>query len=292
MTEAFAFTETDRTKSKWVARVYHDFVMETGRSRTTLRGLFYFALQRAVSDYPICGGFVGEIRITRPYHENDGEKLAKWMKKARTLGYIPADAILEDKPGEHVFLPKASSFGPQCIEVWLNKSATSPLLHPVCEKHAVALVFVNGRASQEAISDLLQRCSSPTTILCLSDLSQENAFFAQDLEEDIEKSRLRANGVKIRVKSIGLSPEQILELKIPMIRANSKTKENKEYFKKYLKSFALDPKNMGEIDALEVYYPGGIATFLDKVLSGFAHNHNQDIETQDLETNLDKKHDG
>ena len=68
------------------------------------------------------------------------------------------------------------------------------------------------------------------------------------------------------MKSIGLLPEQILKLKIPMIRANSKAKENKEDFKKYLKSFALDPKNMGELDALEIYYPGGIAAFLDKIL--------------------------
>ena len=266
MTEAFAFTETDRTKSKWVAKVYHDFVMETGRSRTTLRGLFYFALQRAVSDYPICGGFVGEIRITRSYHENDGEKLAKWMNKAKTLGFIPADAILEEMPGEHIFLPKASNAEPKCIEVWLNKSAASPLLYPVCEMHGIALVLVDDRPSQEAIADLCQRCNCHTTILCLSDLSQRNAFFARDLAEDIEKSRTKTSEVEINVKSIGLLPEQILELKIPMIRANSKAKENKEDFKKYLKSFALDPKNMGELDALEIYYPGGIAAFLDKIL--------------------------
>lgn len=41
MTEAFVYTETDRTKSKWVAESYRRFVRETGRSRTTLRGLFY-----------------------------------------------------------------------------------------------------------------------------------------------------------------------------------------------------------------------------------------------------------
>ncbi len=273
MTEAFAFTETDRTKSKWVAKVYHDFVMETGRSRTTLRGLFYYALQRTVSDYPICGGFVGEIRITRPYHENDGEKLAKWTKKARTLGFLPADAILEEMPGEHIFLPKSGNCDNLHIEVWLNKSAAVLLLHPVCEKHGIALVCVEGRPSQEAIADLFQRHnSSPlpttttTTILCLSDLSQIDAFFAQDLEEDIEKFRPKASNLMIKVKSIGLLPEQVLELKIPMIRAN-KARENKDKFRRYLKSFSLDPKNMGEIDAREVYYPGGVVAFLDKLLS-------------------------
>jgi len=269
MTEAFAFTETDRTKSKWVAKVYHDFVMEKGRSRTTLRGLFYYALQRAVSDYPICGGFVGEIRITRPYHENDGEKLAKWTNKAKTLGFIPADAILEGIPSEHIFLPKSYRINsvPQCVEVWVNKSAVSQLLYPICEKHGIALVSIDGKPSQEAIGDLWRRCNSPTTILCLSNLSQVDAFFARDLAEDIERSRPRSGNLKIEVKSIGLLPEQILELKVPMIRANSKAKENREEFKKYLKSFSLDPRNLGEIDAMEIYYPGGIAVFLDKILT-------------------------
>ena len=135
MTEPFVDTETDRTKSRWLANAYHDFVAEIGRSRTTLRGLFYYALQRKVSDYPICGWFVGEIRITRPYHESDGEKLPKWMGKARKLGFVPADAILDEIPGEHVFLPELCQKRPYSIEVWLNKSALNPLLFPICEKH-------------------------------------------------------------------------------------------------------------------------------------------------------------
>jgi hypothetical protein len=265
MTEAFAFTETDRTKSKWVAKVYYDFVRETGRSRTTLRGLFYYALQRTISDYPICGGFVGEIRITRPYHENDGEKLSKWTNRAKNLGFIPADVILEEIPGEHIFLPKSSNCYPSQAEVWLNKSAAGPLLYSVCDRHGIALVNVVGRPSQKAIADLFRRHSSPATIFCLSDLSQRDAFFANDLKEDIEKFRPKESNLIFTVKNIGLLPEQIRELQIPMIRAN-KAKENKDKFKKYLELFSLDPKNMGEIDALEIYYPGGIAAFLDKAL--------------------------
>ena len=218
MTEPFADTETDRTKSKWLAKAYQDFVKETGRSKTTLRALFYYALQRNDSDYPICGYFVGEIRVTRPYHESDGEKLPKWMKKAVKLGYIPADAILEEIPGEYIFSPEVAGRDPYSIEVWLNKSALNPILYPICEKYGSTLVSVNGKASEKSMEELFLRLEKPTIILCLSDLSHGSAFFAQDLATKIEKSRPPESNVDIRVKCIGLLPEQVLELKIPMVR--------------------------------------------------------------------------
>ena len=46
MAEPFADTETDRTKSKWLAKAYQDFVKETGRSKTTFRALFYYAITK------------------------------------------------------------------------------------------------------------------------------------------------------------------------------------------------------------------------------------------------------
>ncbi len=267
MTEAFVFTETDRTKSRWVAKAYNDFVRETGRSRTTLRGLFYYALQRKASDYPLCGGFVGEIRITRPYHESDGAKLSKWMSKARTLRFIPADAILDEIPGENVFLPDEGQVKTTPVEVWLNKSALNPLLYPVCQRRGATLVSVNGRASVEAIKALYRRCSYPTIILCLSDLRPDSIFFARDLAAKIEQLRPQGCSVNIGLKSIGLLPEQILELKIPMVQGNKEKNEGQEKYKNFLKSYALDAKGMAELDALEVYYPGGIAGFLEDALS-------------------------
>ena len=267
MTEPFVNTETDRTKSKWLANTYHDFIVEIGRSRTTLRALFYYALQRKVSDYPICGLFVGEIRITRLYHESDGEKLPKWMGKARKLGFIPSDAILDEIPGEHVFLPETSQKRPYSIEVWLNKSALNPILYPICEKRGVTLVSVNGSASEDAITAFYQRCNSPTIILCLSDLSSNSAFFCQNLAIKMAESMPPGRLADTRLKCIGLKPDQVLELNIPMVKGRMDSKENLEKFKKYLKPHSLDPRKMAELDALEVYYPDGIAAFLDKSLS-------------------------
>jgi hypothetical protein len=270
MTEPFMETETDRTKSRWVARAYRDFVTTFGRPSTTLRALFYYALQRDEEDYPICGGFVGEIRATRHYHESDGERLLKWVGRAKILGFIPADAILDESPGEHVLLPKAETKKPYRVELWLNKSAFDTLLSPVCEKHGVTLVSTS-KPSKGAIKSLFSRSEGFTTIiLCLSDLSIGSLPFCRDLGREISGPNC---GKDIRVKRIGLTPEQVLSLKIPQVRGERGTK-NEALYRGYLGPYGLSPSRMTELDALEVYYPGGIAAFIDNTLSGY-----EDIES-------------
>ncbi|MDD4651730.1 MAG: hypothetical protein PHQ34_05820 [Methanothrix sp.] len=270
MTEAFVYTETDRTKSKWVARAYQDFVKNTGRTRTTLRGLFYHALQMKNSDYPICGGFVGEIRITRPYHESDGEKLSKWANKSKTLGFIPGDVLLEGASGGQIFLPNNAPNRPYSQEVWVSKSSANPLLLPVCRKYGASLVSVCGRAIKEAVSGLFQRCSGPTIILALSDLSPEGAFFSSDLQEAILQARPAAGGPEIRLECIGLKPDQVRKLSLPMVNADKASKEDQSRYKRYLKPYSLNPAKMAEIDCLEVYYKDGLAGFLDECLCRYS----------------------
>jgi len=265
MTEPFVDSEVDKTKSRWVAKACREF----GRPKTTLRALFYYALSRNEPDYPICGGFVGEIRCTRQYHECDGEKLPKWAGKARRLGFIPADAFLEEMPGEHVFLPAvqpvAEGYIP--IEVWLNRSAFNPLLQPICEKHGAVLVSVSGQPSKEAIEGLFARCGSLTTIiLCMSDLSADSFTFCENLKKIIDKEKGQSER-SIQVKHAGITPEEVLELKIPMVPGRKSTAENQKKYRSHLMPYGLSDKRMAELDALEAHYPGGIAGFLDKILS-------------------------
>ncbi len=275
MTEAFVETETHRTKCKWVARALQDF----GKPRTTIRALFYHALRRKESDYPICGGFVGEIRVTRPYHESDGERLPKWANKARELGYVPKDAFLEEVPGEYVFLPDfASQTRPYRIELWLNRSAFNPLLMPICAKHNTALVSISGCPLDGAVEAFLRRSQGITTIiLCLSDLSIRGFTFCRDLAQAVARGN-NQNKRDIRLRHIALTPGQVLEQKIPMVPGEMGTKKYHGLYKEYLRSFGLDPRRMAELDALEAYYPRGIAGFVEDALSRY---------TQDLD--LDKK---
>jgi len=270
----FVETETDRTKCKWVAQIFKEF----GRPRTTVRSLFYYAMSRTAADYPICGGFVGEIRIMRPYHESDGERLAKWVHKAQDLGYVGNNAILTEVPGEHVFPAEAreKKDGQPRLELWLNKSALNPLILPVCERMGVTLVSVEDRPSDKALGDLRLRSDGPTEILCLSDLSPRGISFCRGLAERISRACL---GKDIRLRRIGLTPSQILEMKIFMppgavhgslsgagADLKKTSREWEARYKRYLKPFNLDSRRVAELDALEIYYPGGLAGFVATAL--------------------------
>ena len=287
MTEPFADTETDRTKSRWVSRVYLDFVKDTGRSRTTPRALFHYAMKRAVADYPICGSFVGEIRVMRAYHESDGAKLPKWIKKAVKLGFIPQDAMIFEAPGEHVFLPGTSFHRPFSIEVWINRSSFDPLLRPVCEKHGAVFVSVDGRASEGAVEGLSRRIHGPKAILCLCDHNDCSASFPLDLAAKIAGSRPSDVSLDIKLKCIALLPEQISNMKIPLSsgKANSKRPNPGEkisglmrYFKRYAvdSGKTADSGQTAELDFLEICYPGGIAAFLDRCLYDLESNFDAD----------------
>ncbi|HWQ20567.1 MAG TPA: hypothetical protein VN455_12365 [Methanotrichaceae archaeon] len=286
MTEKFVDTETDRTKSKWVAKVFRAFC----RPRTTIRALYYYAMTREDTDYPICGGFVGEIRIVRRYHESDGEKLPKWAGRARQLGFIPEDAIIDELPGEHIFPPSQSQGAigthsgsrldrPNNVELWLNKSALVPLMLPACRKHGVTLVSIEDHPSKDALEKLFARARTsphPTLLLCLSDLSMNGINFCRDLARKIADfgSSMPATAEKpdIRLRRMGLTPGQVADLKISMAPGQKAEKHEKEAFaryKSYLKPYGQNPKLQAELDALEVYYPGGIAKFIDDRLSEY-----------------------
>jgi hypothetical protein len=260
MNEPFVETETHRTKSKWVAGIFG----ELGRRRTTVRALYYYALRRRESDYPICGGFVGEIRITRPFHESDGERLSKWAKTAQTLGYLPQAAFLEEGTGHFVYVPPEPPEGRR-VELWISRSVFCPLMLPVCQRHRAALVSVGRRPPEEALFELGRRSDKPTTILCLSDLSAEDFSFSGELASRISEDESFA-GEDVRVMHLAINPMQVARLAMPMVPGKKASKDAQERYKRYLRPYALDHRRMTELDALEAFCPGGMAGFVDRSL--------------------------
>jgi hypothetical protein len=264
-------TSVDRTKARWVAGVYREF----GRPKTTVPALYYFALGREVADYPICGGFVGEIRAMRRYHETDCPKLEKWVERAKLFGHLREDVILEGLVGEFI-QPEAETVGPEGprIELWLTRPALAPLVLPVCQKRGVGLVSVDGQLTAEMARRLIGRARSnrrPTLVLCLSDLSPSGLSFCTDLASMIrDLSRSDDDDLDLRAKRIGLSPRQVLDLGIPTIPGKAGSKEEKKRYKRYVKPSGLDPERIAELDAIEARHPGGVAGFVEEVLSRLA----------------------
>ena len=127
------------------------------------------------------------------------------------------------------------------------------------------------RPQQELVAAEEHAVSSANSQLnpTLSDLSPKDAFFAQELADLIKGSRPVGHSASIEVKSIGLVPDQIGLLKIPLVHGNRGQREEEERYERYLKKCSLDPKNVAELDALEVYYPGGVAAFLVDALSRY-----------------------
>lgn len=260
MSQAFVETETQRTKSKWVAGVFR----ELGRRRTTIRALYYYALRRKESDYPICGGFVGEIRITRPFHESDGDRLYKWARASQMLGYLPQDAFLEEG-GDFVYIPSEPQ-GDRRIEVWISRSVFSSLLLPVCQRHRAALVSFGRRPPVEAIKELGRRSDKPTTIVGLSDLSAEDFSFSRDLAERILEDEA-FTGTDVRVQHLAINPMQVARIGMPMVPSRKASRDELKLYKRYLRPYDLDHRRMTELDALEALFPGGMAGFVDRMLA-------------------------
>ena len=60
--------------------------------------------------------------------------------------------------------------------------------------------------------------------------------------------------------------------------ANINSKEDHNRFKSYLKPYPIDPRKMAELDCLEVYYPEGVAGFLNESLAKYLSGFNADSE--------------
>lgn len=255
MAEPFVETETCRTKCRWVAKVFREF----NRPRTTVRSLFYYALRRGESDYPICGGFVGEIRVTRPFDESDAGRLVKWATLAAELGYIPRDALLEEVPGIHVLAPDRRSGAD--AELWINRSALNPLIWPVCNRYGITLVSVSGARLDDALRDPRIRGGSDALHLCMADLSPAGLSFVRALRDAFSG----------QVVHLALTAEQVARLKIPMVRAEKGSADR--LYREMLRGAGLDGRMMAELDALEACCPGGIAGFLEGLIGEHLEAH-------------------
>ncbi len=155
-------------------------------------------------------------------------------------------------------------------ELWLNRSAFDPLLLPVCIKQGAKLVSISGSPLAGAARALLQ-CSQKgdtTIILCLSDLSLHGFTFCRDLAQAVARENYQDER-DIRLKHVALTPDQVLERKIPMVPGEKGQRKQHALYKSYLRPYGLDARRMAELDALEAYSPDILRTSIWTEKNGY-----------------------
>ena len=296
------FTAGEAGKAEYAASVYE----ESKLKRTTARGLHYFALGR--SDYPKFNG-KGEVVDTRTYRDEDSGWFTTWIALAKRQGLIPWDAIPDESVGEMILVPsqerrefyyeywidhesnkkirrhleeaspKLAASGilrpqPYRVELWLEKSTMNHLLADVCQRYQTTLVTFRGNPSWGAAWKMCKRAQEdgrPTIILYLSDLDPSGFLMAQELTGKVTElnNRFFELGLDIRIRRIGLTPEQVIEHHISMVNRKGNEKANVQKYAEYVSKWYLDHTKKAELDALERYHPGGVQAFVEKWLRRF-----------------------
>jgi hypothetical protein len=64
-----------------------------------------------------------------------------------------------------------------------------------------------------------------------------------------------------------------------MVQGEQGAKEDRKMYEMYVKPYGLSRKKMTELDALEAYYPGGLAEFVKEPLSRYEDASKLDDET-------------
>ncbi|MGD0952448.1 MAG: hypothetical protein ABR985_08640 [Methanotrichaceae archaeon] len=296
------FTKTERSKAEWIAYVYK----ESGKGKTSARALHYFCLGR--TDYPVFNK-AGQTGVRAYTDADDGNvtKWIALAKRLGLIDWdnLPDETVSES--GVLEFYPSKSDFSysysldsfntydlksqlkktrfgryftgvardqPYHLELWCEKSTMSNILQPVCRSFGAVLVTFKGRGSWGGVWKLCKRVAQdrrPALIFYLSDLDASGFNMAAEVAAKIDEiNRNFFDGrLDIRVRRIGLKPEQVVEHQIPLVPRKDTEKSNNGLYKAYVGAYGLNQDMKAELDALERYYPGGVAAFASSWLEKF-----------------------
>jgi hypothetical protein len=174
---------------------------------------------------------------------------------------------------------------PYHLELWVEKNTMNSMLKPVSDRYDAALITFKGQPSWGAVQNLCNRAAQqdprPTLVFYLSDLDVYGFLMASQMSEKVDElnKEFFEGRLDIRVRRIGLTPEQVREYKIPLVKcAEPKKKKkngdpvavaNRDRFNAYVSPFGFDHTKKAELDALERYFPGGVTEFAASWLSKF-----------------------
>ena len=173
---------------------------------------------------------------------------------------------------------------PYHLELWVEKNTMNEMLRPVCNKYNAVLVTFKGNPSWGAAWKLCKRAEQdkrPTIVLYISDMDAYGFTMARQLCDKIAElnKNFFEEQLNTRVRRIGLTPEQVVKYNIPLVdvkeRSDGRKMANLEGYTQYVGYCNIDPKKKAELDALERYYPEGVAGLATEWLSRY---YDEDLE--------------
>ena len=263
-----------------------------------------------------CGRLYGNTQKDAAYMVNAG-------KAARYLGYIPFDAVIDQKNapcvvGAHYgtgpnaqydievpeldsasvsvgpWVPGAghgynpSSVQPYHLEVWCEKSAVNDVLIPLCRRHGANFVYGEGELSLTQSWKLHRRlveAGKPARLFYVSDFDPGGQSMPRAVSRRAEWFReFRRAEYDIKLCPLVLTAEQVREYDLPPVPM--KTDKSKAYRTRAANFMQQhDVRGGTELDALEALHPGMLERIVGDALSAY-WSEDADEELQRCEQDL------
>jgi len=204
------------------------------------------------------------------------KKLIKVLRKARELGYVNAERIVDlsrpeyyNDPSHHSLKEYLSeklnqlleSFDlshwdkqPFYVEVWVEKEALSRVILPICRKYRVNLIVGRGYSSYTQIYRAAERFPEDklAIVLYLGDHDPPGLHIEEKLKTRLKHEAYRQQKIpNITVKRVALTYQQIIQLKLPPSPLKKVGQKRREYLRMYGDKVweldALDPETLNKL---------------------------------------------
>jgi len=261
MNRSKQFTAIDYLKAEWAAKVFK----EANREKTTARALHYFALGR--DDYHVFSR--NGLRETRIYQDGDARIFSDWVALAKRMGVIRWDAVPDETVGEYgdlEYVPTDMAFS---YEYSLGMPDMASL-REYLERKTIAAEYYPLEMAQPYHLELWVEKSTMNNIL-QPVMDASGFLMAHELCDKVAEinQNFFNGGLDIRIRRIGLTPQQVRENNIPLVVRKETERNNFRLYREYVESAGLDYTKKAELDALERYYSGGIQAFVSEWLERY-----------------------
>lgn len=229
----------------------------------TVRGLYYQAevagvpgIDKSENGYNKVQAQVLALRRAGRMAYADIADATRYMRKPRTFdGW--EDALRDTA---RVYRKDLWADTDQEVEIWIEKSALSGVIYPVTSEYDVPLMATGGFTSETFAHGAVERLRGSgrnLVVYSLYDFDRSGRDAANSLREKVERFGFEYD-VQVSFNSLGLTNEQVQELRLPTRPPKRKTKADQRWPHSYAAELdALPPDTLRALvrDAIERHLP-------------------------------------